>query len=74
MANAKVDIVRVNNPANWEPGTHHAVEEEGTERLLFESASQDEAISWAKQQGLEINIHRERNRKPGDRHGRFRAQ
>lgn len=71
---AKVDIVKVKNPSNWEPGIHHAVEQEGTERLLHECDTQAQAIAWATNQGYSINIHRERNRKPTDRHGRFRAQ
>jgi hypothetical protein len=70
----KVDIVKITNPSNWEPGVHHAVEEEGTERLLFECDTQKEAISWATLNRHSINIHRERNRKPTDRHGRFRKQ
>jgi hypothetical protein len=71
---AKVDIVKVKNPANVDPGVHHAVEQELTEKLLFECDTQREAISWATKNGYEINIHRERNRKPTDRHGRFRQQ
>jgi hypothetical protein len=71
----RVDIVKVANPSNWEPGVHHAVEEERTERLLFECDTQSEAISLANHNGHSIiNIHRERNRKPTDRHGRFRKQ
>lgn len=70
----RVDIVKVKNPANWEPGEHHAVEEEKTERVLHECATQREAIAWAERNGYSINIHRERNRKPTDRHGRFRGQ
>ncbi len=69
---SKVDIVKVKNPNNWEPGIHHAVEEEKTERLLFECDTQADAISWANRNGHTVNIHRERNRKPTDRHGRFR--
>lgn len=70
----KVDIVKVKNPANWEPTVHHAVEEEKTERVLHECTTQHEAIAWAERNDYSINIHRERNRKPTDRHGRFRAQ
>jgi hypothetical protein len=71
---AKVDIVRVNSPAGWDPRVHHAVEEERTERVLHECDTQAEAIAWAKSRDYAINIHRERNRKPSDRHGRFRQQ
>jgi hypothetical protein len=74
VANAKVDIVKVKNPSTWEPGLHHAVEQEVTEKLLFECGTQAEAILWAKKNGHEVNIHRERNRKPTDKHGRFRTQ
>lgn len=70
----KVDIVKVQNPDNFEPGVHHAVEQERTEKLLFECATQGEAIAWAKDHDYEINIHRERDRKPSDGHGRFRPQ
>lgn len=69
---ARVDIVRVQNPENFDPPVHHAVEQEVTGTSLFECDTEGEAISWAKSNSYEINIHRERNRKPGDRHGRFR--
>ncbi len=69
---AKVDIVKVNSPEGWDPRVHHAVEEEHTQRLLHECGTQAEAIAWAKANGHTVNIHRERNRKPTDRHGRFR--
>ncbi|WP_257819155.1 hypothetical protein [Burkholderia glumae] len=68
----KVDIVKVNNPAGWTPNPHHAVEEEKTERLLFECHTQAGARDWAARAGFSVNIHRERNRKPTDRHGQFR--
>jgi hypothetical protein len=68
----KVDIVKVKSPLGWTPNPHHAVEEETTGRLLFECSTQSEALVWAKSCGLTINIHRERNRKPSDQHGRFR--
>jgi hypothetical protein len=48
------------------------VEEEKTEKLLFECATQKEAVDWAARNGFSINVHRERNRKPTDRHGQFR--
>ncbi|MDM3251826.1 MULTISPECIES: hypothetical protein [Enterobacteriaceae] len=70
----KVDIVKVKNPSGWTPGIHHAVEEEKTEKLLYECDTQQQAIAWAKNKEYEINIHRERNRKPTDKHGRFRDQ
>lgn len=70
----KVDIVKVNNPTNFDPGMHHAVEQEVTGKLLFECATQKEAISWATDKGYAINVHRERARLPGDGHGRFRQQ
>lgn len=69
---AKVDIVKVNSPAGWDPRAHHAVEEERTERVLHECDTQAQAIAWATGQNYTINIHRERNRKPTDRHGQFR--
>jgi hypothetical protein len=68
----RVDIVKVNNPPGWTPNPHHAVEEEKTEKLLFECATQKEAVDWAARNGFSINVHRERNRKPTDRHGQFR--
>ncbi|WP_318366349.1 hypothetical protein [Enterobacter sp.] len=72
---AKVDIVQVNNGDKWEPETHYAVEEEKTAKLLHECDTQKKAIDWAKNHDHEVmNIHRVRNRKPGDQHGRFRAQ
>ncbi|WP_155625927.1 hypothetical protein [Burkholderia vietnamiensis] len=70
----KVDIVKVKSPVGWEPNPHHAVEEEKTENILFECDTQAQAKAWALASGFEINIHRERNRKPADRHGRFRKQ
>ncbi len=70
----KVDIVKVVNPAGWTPNPHHAVEEENTERLLFECHTQADAESWAKIAGFAVNLHRERNRKPADKHGQFRKQ
>lgn len=69
---AKVDIVKVNSPAGWNPRLHHVVEEERTERVLHECDTQAQAISWAKENGNAVNVHRERNRKPTDRHGQFR--
>ncbi len=69
---AKVDIVKVKNPSNWDPAVHHAVEEEKTERVLHECGTQAEAIAWAVGKGYTVNIHRERVRKPSDRHGQFR--
>lgn len=71
---ARVDIVKIKNPDDFDPPAHHAVEQEVSGNLLFECSTEREAIEWAKQQGYEINIHRERNRKPTDRHGRFRQQ
>lgn len=71
---AKVDIVKVNSPVGWAPRTHHAVEQEKTEKVLYECDTQADAINWATRNGDTVNIHRERNRKPGDRHGQFRAQ
>lgn len=68
----KVDIVRVKNPANFDPQTHHAVEEEKTERVLHECDTQKQALDWAASKGYTVNVHRERNRKPTDRHGQFR--
>lgn len=68
----KVDIVRVKNPAGWTPNPHHAVEEEKTERLLFECDTQQQAFDWAHRNGHTVNVHRERNRKPSDKHGQFR--
>lgn len=69
---AKVDIVRVINSSGWTPGSHHAVEEERTERLLYECDTQAQAIAWATANNFNVNVHRERNRKPTDRHGQFR--
>jgi hypothetical protein len=70
---ARVDIVKVNSPADWTPRVHHAVEEERTEKLLYECDTQAEAIRWATLNGhTPVNIHRERNRKQSDRHGQFR--
>jgi hypothetical protein len=69
---ASVDIVKVKNGPGWTPGEHHAVEEERTERLLHECDTQAQAIAWAKTHGHSIKIHRERNRKPTDRHGQYR--
>lgn len=68
----KVDVVKVKNGAGWTPGQHHAVEEEGTHKLLFECETQKEAIDWTVKCGFSINVHRERNRKPTDRHGQYR--
>ena len=68
----KVDIVKVHNPAGYTPNPHHAVEEEKTERLLFECDTQKQAMDWAHNNGYAINVHRERNRKQGDKHGQFR--
>lgn len=68
----RVDIVKVKNSPNWTPGTHHAVEEEITDRVLYECDTQAEAIRWAEKNGYQINIHRERNRKLSDQHGQFR--
>ena len=70
----KVDIIKVKNPVGWTPNPHHAVEEEGTEKLLFECSTQKEAENWALACGFSINIHRERNRKSTDKHGQFRKQ
>ena len=69
---AKVDIVKVQNTANVDPQIHHAVEEEKTEKLLYECDTQKQALEWATSKGFTVNVHRERNRKPTDRHGRFR--
>lgn len=69
---SRVDIVQVNNGNHYVPDTHYAVEEERTERLLHECATQAETINWATRNGYTINIHRVRSRKPTDRHGRFR--
>ena len=69
---AKVDIVKVKNPTNFDPQAHHAVEEEITEKVLHECGTQAEAMAWAVVKGYTINVHRERNRKPSDRHGQFR--
>jgi hypothetical protein len=60
----KVDVVKVKNGAGWTPGQHHAVEEEGTHKLLFECETQKKAIDWTVKCGFSINVHRERNRKP----------
>lgn len=69
----KVDIVKVTSPEGWTPRIHHAVEEEGSGNILFESSTQEQAITWARNNGHTIlNVHRERNRKPADRHGQFR--
>lgn len=68
----KVDIVKVKSPVGWTPNPHHAVEEEKTEKLLFECHTQKEAMDWAIKSGFTINVHRERNRKPTDKHGQFR--
>lgn len=70
----KVDIVKVKSPAGWTPNIHNAVEEEKTENILHECDTQQQAIAWAENKGYEINIHRERNRKPADKHGQFRKQ
>ena len=70
----RVDIIKVRNPAGWLPNPHHAVEEEITEKLLYECDMQSQAIEWATTNGYTINIHRERNRKPSDRHGQFRQK
>jgi len=70
----KVHIVKVNSPSGWTPNTHHAVEEEGTGRLLFECGTQQDAINWTIRCGFMYEIHRERNRKPTDKHGQFRPQ
>ena len=70
---AIVDIVKVKNPSNINPQIHHAVEEENTERVLHECDTQEQAIAWAKSQDHTIRIHRERVRKPSDRHGQYRA-
>lgn len=71
---AKVDIVKVINPTSWTPSAHHAVEQEKTRIVLHECDTQSSAINWAKSNGYEINIHRERNRKDSDKHGQFRRQ
>lgn len=71
---AKVDVVKVKNSADWSPAEHHAVEQEDTGKLLFQCDTQAEAIKWAKAQGYDINVHRERNRKSSDSHGQFRKQ
>ncbi|WP_442798050.1 hypothetical protein [Pantoea vagans] len=69
-----VHIVKVISPEGWTPVSHHAVEEEGTEKLLFECSLQEEAIEWAKSKKYTYEIHRERNRKSTDKHGQFREQ
>lgn len=69
-----VHIVKVKSPEGWTPGSHHAVEEEGTGKLLFECSLQQEAIEWAESNEYTYEIHRERNRKLTDKHGQFREQ
>lgn len=45
-----------------------------TSRVFFECDTQEEAIDWAVLCGFTYEIHRERNRKPTDKHGQFRRQ
>ena len=67
-----VDIVKAKNPTNFDPQAHHAVEERITDKVFHECGTQAEAMAWAATKGYTINVHRERNRKPSDRHGKFR--
>lgn len=67
---ASVDIVKI-KAFN---GQYHAVEQEGTQSLLKTFDTQAEAINWARSNGHTINVHRERNMKPSDRHGQYRHQ
>ena len=62
-----VSIIKVDN-------AKHAVVEEGSEEILYECGTQQEAIEWATDRGYTINIHRERNRTEFNRHGQFRQQ
>jgi hypothetical protein len=67
---ASVHIVKINKGSI----SYHIVEEEKTENVLHECDTQEEAIDWAEDNDHTYEIHRERNRKPGDKHGQFRAQ
>jgi hypothetical protein len=64
----EVDIVRI-KAVN---GQYHAVEEDHTQIILHTCETQADAISWARINGRKINIHRERNMKPTDKHGQYR--
>ncbi|MDI6539918.1 hypothetical protein QMA77_23675 [Pantoea ananatis] len=67
-----VHIVKINNGSDH----YHIVEEEGSSsgEFSFECDTQKEAIDWALSCHLKYEIHRERNRKPGDKHGQFRKK
>jgi hypothetical protein len=67
---ASVDIVKI-KAVN---GSYHAVEEDGTGRILHTCETQADAITWAKSHYHTIGIHRERNMKSSDRHGQYRHQ
>lgn len=71
MATKKtVHIVKIKNG----PEEYHIVEEENSGKFLFKCDTQKQGIDWALSCGFSYEIHRERNRKPGDVHGQFRHQ
>jgi hypothetical protein len=39
---------------------------------LHETDTQADAIAWAARNGHTVKVHRERNRKPSDKHGQYR--
>ncbi|MCE5380588.1 hypothetical protein [Pectobacterium punjabense] len=65
---ANVHIVKINDDS----GSYHIAEEENDGEILFECDTQEEAIEWADENNHTYKIHRERNRKPADKHGQFR--
>ncbi|PWV60419.1 hypothetical protein C7425_11282 [Pantoea ananatis] len=65
-----VHIVKIKNIFS----NYHIVEQEVSGVCLYECDTQEEAIEWAENKGYSYEIHRERNRKPGDKHGQFRKQ
>ncbi|GKX45200.1 hypothetical protein SOASR015_42340 [Pectobacterium carotovorum subsp. carotovorum] len=67
---ANVHIVKINSGSD----SYHVVEEENGGGFLFECDTQKDAIDWAEDNEHTYEIHRERNRKPSDQHGQFRAQ
>ena len=71
---ANVHIVKIKNGSD----SYHVVEEEKAEEeetgeFLHECDTQEEAIDWAETENHTVKVHRERNRKPTDKHGQFRS-
>lgn len=65
-----VHIVKIKDDSD----SYHIVEEENSGKFLFKCDTQKQGIDWAISCGFTYEIHRERNKKPNDQHGQFRAQ